>query len=110
MTAWDLLRIDYYGFKFFCKLFKSAYPKHFVSPLRITGSAVETLFSQFKYSAGGRLDAVNYRTSRASYLVKQCVSTHHSGKGYRDAALSHSYIPLKKKKYNSKRRTKKKLL
>ena len=74
LTAWDL-RIDYYGFKFFYKSFKSAYPKHFVSPLRITGSAVETLFSQFKYSAGGRLDAVNYRTSRAAYLVKQCQYT-----------------------------------
>lgn len=61
----------------------------------MTGSAVETLFSQFKYSAGGRLDSVNYRTSRVAYLVEPCVSIHHSGKGYRDVALSHSYIPLK---------------
>ena len=79
------------------------YPKHFVSPLRISGSAVETLFSQFKHNAGGKLDAVNYSTSRAAYLVKQGVSKHHSGKDYRDTPLSTSTVPLKKKKYNRKK-------
>ena len=101
--AWDLLRIDVYGFKSLCEWFKSMYPNHFVSPLRISGSAVETLFSQFKHNAGGKLDAVNYSTSRAAYLVKQGVSKHHSGKGYRDTPLSTSTVPLKKKKYNKKR-------
>ena len=73
-----------------------------MSPLRITGSAVETLFSQFKYSAGGKLDSVNYSRSRAAYIVKQCVSTHHSGKGYRDALLSTSSIPIQKKNTTAK--------
>ena len=43
-------------------------------------SAVETLFSQYKYNAGGKLDAVNYATARAASLVKQVVSSHHFNK------------------------------
>ena len=46
------------------------HPGYFVSPLRISGSAVESLFSQFKHSAGGKLDACNYATSRCAHLVK----------------------------------------
>lgn len=68
-----------------------------MSPLRITGSAVEILFSQFKYSDGGNWIRLTIQKSRAAYLVKQCVSTHHLGKGYHDAILSNSFISIKKK-------------
>ena len=44
-------------------------------------------FSQYKHSSGGKLDAVNYVTSRAAHLVKQSVATHHSGKQYRDDSI-----------------------
>jgi len=54
-----------------------------VSPLRIFGSAVESLFSQFKHNAGGKLDSCNYVTARCAHLVQQCASGHHSGVGYR---------------------------
>ena len=66
--AWDLLRIVVYGFNAFCTDFLSHHPNHFVSPLRVSGSAVETLFSQFKYAAGGKLDAANYFTARTACL------------------------------------------
>ena len=69
-------------------------------PLRLSGSSVESLFSQYKHSSGGKLDSVNYVTSRAAHLVKQSVSTHHSGKQYRDELLDTVEIPLHKKKYN----------
>ena len=70
-----------------------------MSPLRVSGSAVETLFSQFKYSSGGKLDSANYSTAWAACLIKQTVATHHSGKDYRDKELSTSVIPLQKKVY-----------
>ena len=97
--AWDLLRIDFYGFKAFCEWFLTAYPTYFVSPLRISGSAVESLFSQYKHIAGGKLDAVNYTTARGAHLMKQIVSEHHSGAGYRDQSISVAELGLKKKLY-----------
>ena len=103
-VAWDLLKIDMYGFKSFTEDFLSRHPKHFISPLRVSGSAIETLFSQFKYAAGGKLDASNYATARVACLILSAVSVHHSAKGYRDAALATQAPPLEKKKYNGKKR------
>ena len=100
ILAFDLLRIDIYGFNLFCKHFFKKYPGYFISPLRISGSAVETLFSQFKHSAGGKLDAANYSYCRAVSLVKQVASTHHSGNDYRDGQLDLPSLPMTKKVYN----------
>lgn len=97
-----MLRVDVYGFRGFCEHFFCNYPGYFVSPLRLSGSAVESLFSQYKYNAGGKLDSSNYITSRAAHLIKQTVATHHSGKGYRDKDLQIACMPLKRKQYNSK--------
>ena len=76
-----------------CVWFLETYPTYFVSPLCLSGSSVESLFSQYKHSSGGKLDSVNYATSRAAHLVKQSVSTHHSGKEYRDQLLDTVEIP-----------------
>ena len=100
--AWDLLRIDVYSFRALCQWFTETYPTYFISPLRLSGSAVESLFSQYKHNAGGKLDSANFSTARAAHLVKQCVTDHHSGKGYQDDTLSTIEIPLIKKKYNKK--------
>ena len=102
-AAWDLLRIDVYGFNAFAKWFLQAYPTHFISPLRVSGSAVESLFSQYKYSAGGKLDAVNYSTSRCSHLVKQCTTSHQTGKEYRDQSIGILELPLVKHKYGQEK-------
>ena len=82
----------------FAAIFLEKYPGYFIFPLRVSGSAVETLFSQFKYSAGGKLDDANYSYSRAVSLVKQVATTHHSGKDYRDGNLATPilYLLLKK--------------
>lgn len=98
-SAWDLLKIDVYGFRAFCEDFLKHHPKHFVAPLRVSGSSVETLFGQFKYAAGGKLDAANYATARAACLVRSIVTPHHSGKDYRDVSLDVA-TPLEKKQYN----------
>ena len=99
-AAWDLLRIDVYGFRAICEWFFKTYPSYFISPLRLSGSAVESLFGQYKHTAGGKLDAVNYANARAACLVRQFASSHHSGKGYRDETLQIAEIPLIKKSYN----------
>ena len=104
-TAWKLLRIDVYSFRAICEWFLNTYPTYFISPLLLSGSSVESLFSQYKHSAGGKLDSVNYSTARGAHLVKQCVSNHHSGKEYRDSTLSTIAIPLTKKTYNKRKHT-----
>ena len=98
--AWDILCIDVYQFKAFCGWFLTACPTYFVSPLRISGSAVESIFSQYKHIAGGKLDAVNYTIARGAHLMKQIVSEHHSGAGYCDQTISVAELGLRKKLYN----------
>ena len=100
--AWDNLRIDVYGFLQLSKHFLEQHPGYFLSPLRISGSAVETLFSQYKYMAGSKLDASNYPSCRSKYLAKQAV--HHSGQFYRDQDLTIPLAPLEKKQYNKLRK------
>jgi len=73
---------------------------YFVSPLRISGSAVESLFSQYKHIAGGKLDAVNYTTARGAYLMKQIVFEDHSGAGYHVQTISVAELGLRKESYN----------
>ena len=99
-AAWDNLRIDVFGFNLLCKDFFSPYPGYYVVPLRVSGSAVETLFAQYKYLSGNKLDSVNYTTARAKYICNKTVtSSHHSGKYYRDMPLFILSIQFKKKQY-----------
>jgi len=87
------------GMMSFAEWFLHQYPNHFITPIRLSGSAVETLFSQFKHCSGGKLSSTNYAVARASHLIKHTVSSHHSSKGYRDAALDLPDGVLEKKKY-----------
>ena len=59
------------------------------------------LESQYKRSAAGKLDAINYAISRAAQLIKQTISTHHSGSEYRGLSLDtcESDITLERKNY-----------
>ena len=101
LAAWDLLRVCVYGFTGFVHEFLTKYPNHFVSPVRLSGSAVETLFSQFKHTTGGKLSATNYSSARAANLIKHCVApTHSTSVGYRDTHLQISECILEKKQYN----------
>jgi hypothetical protein len=40
---------------------------YFISPLRINGSAVETIFSCLKYISGSNLSSATYPTSIAAF-------------------------------------------
>ena len=102
-TAWDLLRVCVYGFQHFAEWFFEEYPDNFLSPIRLSGSAVETLFSQFKHCAGGKLSASNYAVARTANLVKSVVAVHHSSQSYRDTPLQLSECNLKRKKYGKQK-------
>ena len=47
----DLLRVMVYGFKGLVADFLSSHPGDYINPMRINGSAVETLFSQLKHTS-----------------------------------------------------------
>ena len=67
--------------------------------LKLNGSAVETLFSQYKFAAGGKLTAISFSHAKRSVMLKRNVSGKHPlAKGYRDVALSTMSIPLKRSK------------
>ena len=68
----------------------------------LSRSAVETLFSRFKHTAGGKLSSTNYSTARAAHLVKHTVAYHHSSVSYRDVPLHLSNDILEKKQYGCK--------
>lgn len=109
-TAWDNLRIDALGFTAFCKSFLKRYPGYYIVPLRMSGSAVETLFAQYKYLSGNKLDSVNYTTARAKCMCKSAVDAgaehvHHSGQYYRDMPLFIPNVQLQKKTYRKESKT-----
>ncbi len=70
---------------------------HF-KPQKVNGSSVESMFSQFKYKAGGKLTSINYETALRFYLMKKELSEcHPSGKDYRDVDLHIRHRPLMRK-------------
>lgn len=53
--TWDLLRLVVHGFLAFCNWFfdkVSPNGKYFISPLRINGSAIESIYSVLKFASG----------------------------------------------------------
>ena len=101
--TWDLMRLTFYGFKEFTENFFRRHPseEHYIIPVRLNGSAVETLFSQLKYSTGGHLSSTNYSSARSSLLVKRQVRGHNvKDKDYRNISLNLSRQPLKRLKTN----------
>lgn len=84
--TWDLLRLMYFGFRQFCCDFLSQHPGYAIYPIRLNGSAVETLFSQLKHAAGGHLSSINYSSARASIITRRAVHKTTSD-DYRQAPL-----------------------
>ena len=71
----------WYGFS------KERHPGYAVYPLRLNGSAVETIFSRLKFITGGHLSAVNYPTARANLLTRYGLHGRHYIDLYRNAPL-----------------------
>ena len=71
-----------------------------MTPLRINGSAIETLFSQIKHGSGGTLMASSYSSVCAKLITKRTIHGTHVGDPYRDAPLyiRETDLPTKKPK------------
>lgn len=78
-----------YGFEGLVKHFFKKYPNHYLVPIRLNGSAVESLFSQYKFNANGKLTSVNFAYARKALLTKLDVhGRHQSGASYRNESLN----------------------
>lgn len=83
----------------FCREYLQQHPDYYLVPLKLNGSAVETLFSQFKYNAGGKLTSLNFATAKRSVMLKRNIHGHHSAAhGYRDVPLYTHQVPLVRNK------------
>ena len=75
----------------YCKWFFLHLPVesgYFIAPLRINGSAIESLFSLLKYGAGGQLSAINYGSGLERIQARTEVArTKCTGDGYRNDAV-----------------------
>ena len=73
----------------FCEWFFAHFEApYFVTPLRINGSAIESLYSLLKFGAGGHRSALNYGSGLARVKARAEVSrVTDSGKGYRDQVV-----------------------
>ncbi len=96
--TWDLLRICVCGFQAFCEDFLQRHPApYFIVPLKWNGSAVETLFSQFKSITNGKLDGTNFPIARKMLLSRRDALGHRPAAvvgGYRNTPLYVAQMPL----------------
>lgn len=65
--------------------------RYFISPLRINGSALESIFSVLKHTSGGNLSAIVYSPALGRLISRKSLSltkNKNSEKGYRDQSLN----------------------
>ena len=87
MQTWDLLRLMYYGFSELCHEFFDRFPGHYLIPLRINGSGLETIFSQLRFSTAGNLTSCNYGYALSSLTLRRFLHGHRGKYKYRKARL-----------------------
>jgi hypothetical protein len=93
--TYDLLRICVYSFNELCTDYLGRHPAMYLVPMKLNGSAIETLFSQMKFTAGGKLSSVNYEHAKRTLMLRKNIQGHHKGeRGYRDEQLHTMDIPL----------------
>jgi len=62
---------------------------YFISPLRITGIAIEAIYSVLKFASGGNLSVLSYGRALGKLVNrKNMVQNKYSEKGYRDVTLN----------------------
>ena len=73
----------YRGFTGLCNEFLSTHPGYFICPIRLNGSAVESVFSCLKYISGGHLSSTNYSSSLTALTTQREVAANpNAEKGY----------------------------
>lgn len=81
-----------HGFLSFCEwFFNNISPngKYFISPLRINGSAIESIYSVLKFASGGNLSALSYGPALGKLINRKDLERNkNSEKGYRDVVVN----------------------
>lgn len=81
-----------HGFLSFCEwFFTSVSPdgRYFITPLRINGSALESIFSVLKHTIGGNLSAIAYSPALGRLISRKSLAENNNfEKGYRDQSLN----------------------
>lgn len=63
--------------------------KYFISPLRINGSATESIYSILKFASGGNLSSLSYDPALGKLINRRDMAQNkYSEKGYRDVLLN----------------------
>ena len=79
----------HHGFKGLCEDFLAQYPEYYIVPVRISGSAIETVFSSLKYISGGNLSSINYASSLSALIIQREISGGSKGEdGYRNLSMN----------------------
>ena len=80
----------YTGFTGVCEEFVTWHggSGHYIVPIRINGSSIESLFSRVKYNANGNLSAVNYESAMTRLLTANAVSHTNKDDEYRSNKLN----------------------
>lgn len=74
----------YHGFYGLCNDFLTSHPTYYISPIRLNGSAIESVFSCLKYISGGHLSSTNYSSSLSALITQREVAVNPSAEsGYR---------------------------
>ena len=89
----------YYGFTEFCQSFLHTFPGYYIWPLRLNGSALETIFSQLKFSMNGHLTSVNYAPALATLKLKRQIHGWRGKYVYRRTPLYVRELPLKRHRH-----------
>ncbi len=72
------------GFTSLCEDFLARHPNCFIAPIRVNGSAVESIFSSLKYVSGGNLSSINYASSLSSLITQRDIQKNPlAERGYR---------------------------
>jgi len=78
------------GFSQLCDWFTDNLPGYYICPLRINGSALESIFSILKFASGGNLSALTYGPSLGRHIYRKDlapVRNPNSEDGYRNVAI-----------------------
>ena len=74
-----------------------------IYPVRLNGSAIETVFSQLKGIAHGNLSAKNYSSALASLVTRGSVQSRKKRVQYRNAPLYLRRSELKRTSYRKRK-------
>ncbi len=89
--TWDLLRLTVYGFASLVRRFHRDNPENYIIPKFVSGSPIESLFSQAKQRCGHKLTGMNYGPTLQTLAVSKDVTLKRKNDGegeYRNMTLN----------------------